>query len=124
MLGYEYRGEQGIPRRHYFVLGEPRRFHLHVNEVNSDEWENLILFRDILIKNKALADAYAALKIDLAQRFSNDRESYLLGKAPFIERGMNMARKASRTSWVTQMIELRLPHPAKNTGFAMTTRIK
>lgn len=92
-LGYEYRGELGIPRRHYFVFGDPRLFHLHINEINSDEWENLILFRDALINDKTLADAYALLKIDLAQRFPNDREAYLLGKAPFIERVMNMARE-------------------------------
>ena len=32
-LGYEYRGEQGIPRRHYFVKGDPRIHHIHMNEV-------------------------------------------------------------------------------------------
>ena len=26
-LGYVYRGENGIPRRHYFVKGDPRTFH-------------------------------------------------------------------------------------------------
>jgi len=93
MLGYEYRGELGIPKRHFFVLGDPRCFHLHMNEVTSDEWQNLILFRDTLVKNKALADEYAALKINLAQRFPDDREAYLEGKANFIERVMNIARK-------------------------------
>jgi GrpB-like predicted nucleotidyltransferase (UPF0157 family) len=68
-IGYEYRGELGIPRRHYFVLGDPRRCHLHMNEISSTEWENQILFRDALIEHKELAEAYAALKIDLARRF-------------------------------------------------------
>ena len=32
-LGYEYRGEYGIPRRHYFVKGNPRTHHVHMLEV-------------------------------------------------------------------------------------------
>jgi GrpB-like predicted nucleotidyltransferase (UPF0157 family) len=31
-LGYCYRGEHGIPRRHYFVKGDPRTHHLHMVE--------------------------------------------------------------------------------------------
>mgnify|MGYP001095876825 CR=1 FL=1 len=31
-LGYEYRGEYGIPRRHFFVKGDPRTHHIHMNE--------------------------------------------------------------------------------------------
>ncbi|MCJ7551153.1 MAG: GrpB family protein, partial [Anaerolineae bacterium] len=34
-LGYEYRGELKIPRRHYFVKGDPRTHHLHMNEIDS-----------------------------------------------------------------------------------------
>lgn len=84
-LGYVYRGELGIPRRHYFVFGEPRRFHLHMNEFKSDVWLGQILFRDTLIEHQELAEAYAALKVKLAGQFPSDREAYLLGKAPFIE---------------------------------------
>jgi len=36
-----------------------------------------------------------ALKADLAQRYPTDREAYLNGKAPFIERVLRMARAAS-----------------------------
>lgn len=32
-LGYEYRGENGIPGRHYFVKGKPRTHHVHMHEV-------------------------------------------------------------------------------------------
>src|SRR5215208_5776846 len=34
-LGYEYKGEFGIPRRHFFTQGEPRTHHLHMNEISS-----------------------------------------------------------------------------------------
>src|SRR5438045_2692694 len=35
-LGYEYVGEYGIPRRHYFRKGSPRSHHLHVLEVSGE----------------------------------------------------------------------------------------
>ena len=37
----------------------------------------------------------AALKTELAQRHPTDREAYLDGKAPLIERVLRMARAAS-----------------------------
>lgn len=93
-LGYEYRGEFGIPLRHYFVKGDPRTHHLHMHELDSPDWENQVLFRDYLIQHPALAEEYAALKVDLAQRYRTDRGAYLDSKAPFIQRVMEMARSA------------------------------
>lgn len=95
-LGYEYRGEHGIPRRHYFVKGNPRTHHLHMNEIDSLDWENQVLFRDYLLQHLGLAEEYAALKVGLAQRYSTDREAYLDGKASFIERVLETARSAEQ----------------------------
>jgi len=91
-LGYVYRGELGIPRRHYFVKGDPRTHQLHMSEINSQAWENLVLFRDALIQHPHLVEEYAELKAELAQRHPTDRVAYLDGKAPFIERVLRMAR--------------------------------
>ena len=91
-LGYEYRGELGIPRRHYFVKGDPRIFHLHVVEINSMEWQNHLLFRDYLCQHPDLAKEYAELKTRLASQYPSDRLAYLDGKAPFIERVIQLAR--------------------------------
>ncbi len=91
-LGYEYRGEHGIPRRHFFAKGNPRTHHLHMNEIGGREWENQVLFRDYLIQHPGLAREYATLKEELAQRYPADREAYLSGKEPFIERVLQMAR--------------------------------
>ena len=93
-LGYEYRGEQGIPRRHFFVRGNPRTRHIHVNEIDSRDWENQVLFRDYLIQHPRWAEEYAGLKAELAQRYPADRGAYLDGKAPFIERVLERARSA------------------------------
>lgn len=94
-LGYEYRGEHGIPRRHFFVKGDPRTHHVHVNEINSRDWENQVLFRDCLIRQPTLAEEYITLKLELAQRYPTDREAYQEGKSPFIERVLATARSAT-----------------------------
>jgi GrpB-like predicted nucleotidyltransferase (UPF0157 family) len=90
-LGYEYRGENGIPRRHYFVKGDPRTYHIHMNELGSRDWQKLVRFRDYLVQHPDLAEAYAALKTELAGRYPTDREAYQEGKAPFIERVLGEA---------------------------------
>jgi len=93
-LGYEYKGEFGIPRRHYFVKGNPRTHHIHMNEIDSRDWENQVLFRDYLVQWPNLAEDYITLKARLAQQFPTDREAYLDGKASFIEMILEMARSA------------------------------
>ena len=91
-LGYEYRSEFGIPRRHYFVKGEPRTHHIHMNEIESRDWKDQVLFRDLLIQHPELAKEYAELKTELARQFPADREAYQEGKGSFIDRVLRMAR--------------------------------
>ena len=83
-LGYEYKGEAGIPRRHYFVRGQPTAYHLHVDEIDSDDWRRIIRFRDYLRAHPDTANAYAELKRRLAEQYPNDRPAYLAGKTDFI----------------------------------------
>lgn len=64
---------------------EVRTHHLHLVPTGSQLWKDRIAFRDRLRSEPALADAYAALKRDLARRYVNDRESYTDGKRPFVE---------------------------------------
>jgi GrpB-like predicted nucleotidyltransferase (UPF0157 family) len=92
-LGYEFKGENAIPRRRYFERGSPTSFHLHINEIFSRAWENQILFRDYLIRHSDVAQDYAAIKIALARQFPFDRDSYLAAKGPFIERVLRRARE-------------------------------
>ena len=91
-LGYLYRGENGIPRRHYFVKGEPRRtHHIHMVEESSGDWRTMLLFRDYLIEHPEIAQEYADLKTRLALRFQTNRQAYQDGKSPFIERILKAA---------------------------------
>lgn len=85
-LGYTFRGEQGIPRRHYFVQGtdEKRTHHLHMLELTNPEWRDLLLFRDRLRTQPGTAQAYETLKRQLAAQYPNDRAAYTDGKVEFI----------------------------------------
>lgn len=89
--GYEYRGEHGIARRHYFVKGNLRTYHVHMVELAGDDWRNTLLFRDYLIHHSEIAQAYANLKTRLAQQYSTDREAYQAGKEAFIKRVLRLA---------------------------------
>ncbi len=91
-LGYEYKGEFGIPHRHYFVKGDPRLFHVHMSEINGFEWQNTLLFRDYLCQHAEMATEYAELKAQLALKYPQDRTAYLDGKTAFVERVIRLAR--------------------------------
>lgn len=90
-LGYCYRGENGIARRHYFFKDDPtctdphykRTHHIHVFEAGTD-WTRHIAFRDALRSNPHAVSDYAALKRDLAARFPDDMAAYTDAKAVFI----------------------------------------
>jgi GrpB-like predicted nucleotidyltransferase (UPF0157 family) len=84
-IGYEYRGEYGIPGRHFFVKGNPTTHHIHMFEISNEIYTNYLLFRDYLIIHKETARSYARLKQRLADQYVDDRVAYQQGKAPFIQ---------------------------------------
>ena len=84
-VGYEQRGETGLPGREFFRRGKPRSYHIHLVDIDSVLWRHHIAFRDRLRANPALAAEYVMLKIALAERFPMDRESYIRGKEDFIQ---------------------------------------
>lgn len=93
-LGYEYRGEAGIPGRLFFGKGRPRTHHVHVTEHGSDFWERLLLFRDFLRAHSRMAAEYHNLKKELAARYRSDREAYTEAKTHFIRSVEERARAA------------------------------
>jgi Uncharacterized conserved protein len=84
-IGYTYRGENGIPRRHYFVKGDPRTHHVHMVEIGSDAWRVTLRFRDLLRLNPALASEYAREKERLALLHAGNREMYQREKDIVVE---------------------------------------
>ena len=91
-LGYEYKGENGVPGRHFFGKGSPRTHHLHMVVIDGKFWMHHLLFRDYLIGNRQIAEEYNRLKLTLAARFPRDRESYTNGKESFVERVLREAK--------------------------------
>jgi GrpB-like predicted nucleotidyltransferase (UPF0157 family) len=84
-LGYEYKGEYGLPGRHFFVRGNPVSYHVHLVKKGSRHWTVWLLFRDYLMSHPAEARRYNRFKRRLARRFAGDRPAYTRAKAPFVE---------------------------------------
>ena len=94
-VGWEFRGERGIPRRHYFVkrtATRRRTHHLHMLEVGTDRYTEMLAFRDYLRAHPDAAAKYAALKRTLASRPLPQRGDYTDAKAPFIQDVLAQAR--------------------------------
>ena len=86
-LGYEARGEFGIPFRRFFCKGKNTRTHnVHIFEQGNSEIERHLKFRDWMRNHIDDRDAYAKLKTDLAEKFPHDIYSYCAGKDEFIAR--------------------------------------
>jgi GrpB-like predicted nucleotidyltransferase (UPF0157 family) len=83
-LGYEYRGEAGIPGRLFFRTN-PRTRHLHVVEAGTNEFtRDHLLFRDYLRANLGARQRYENLKLELVQKYQFDREAYTTGKTELV----------------------------------------
>jgi GrpB-like predicted nucleotidyltransferase (UPF0157 family) len=82
--------------RYFRPAGElPRDVQVHVIQTGSD-WEAAHLsFRDLLVRDASIREAYAGLKNQLAQRYRHDRIAYNEGKTNFILDSLQRAR-ASR----------------------------
>jgi GrpB-like predicted nucleotidyltransferase (UPF0157 family) len=91
-LDYVYRGEHGIPRRHFFQKGDPREVNLHMVEITSEEWQRHIAFRDYLRSHRDAALEYEALKQELAERHASDVEAYAAAKTPFVRKIIALTR--------------------------------
>lgn len=85
-LGYEHRGDLGIPGREAFrpPAADPPH-HLYVHGPDSREYTRHLNFRNHLRANPDDARAYERLKRRLAQQYRNDREAYNLAKTEFVE---------------------------------------
>jgi GrpB-like predicted nucleotidyltransferase (UPF0157 family) len=92
-LGYEYKGEFGIPNRHYFRLiqGGLRTHQVHTVERGGEFWRRHLLFRDYLRARPDEAQRYYELKLGLAERHRDDREAYTEAKSEFILAAMERA---------------------------------
>ena len=88
-LGYVYvpEFESELPNRRYFRrgLGGRRTHQVHlVERTDTQWWDRHVAFRDWLRTHPADADAYGALKVELARTHRDDRVAYTDAKSEFI----------------------------------------
>jgi len=80
-IGYEPKGENGLPGRRFFQKGgDSRTHHIHFYEIGNTEIERHLAFRNYLRTHPDAVKKYGSLKKELAQRFPNDIEAYISGK--------------------------------------------
>ncbi|MCX2743299.1 GrpB family protein [Mangrovivirga sp. M17] len=96
-LGYHYFRQSSKIDYMIFVKGynlsgeNDQVFHLHICPTDHPMLDQ-IAFRDFLIDNHGRAKAYEQLKIELAEKYRNDRSGYRIAKDDFIKETMDMIR--------------------------------
>ena len=95
-IGYESKGENGVPGRHFFAKGNPRTHHIHMVKINSSFWNEHLLFRDYLRNDSEARIRYSKLKKELALQYGNDREKYTSSKSEFIQEIIKKAKEEEK----------------------------
>lgn len=67
-------------------FGERRTHHVHIVEPSSKHWLGKIRFRDYLIAHPEVAREYEAMKKQLAEQYTHDREKYTEEKSDFVNK--------------------------------------
>jgi GrpB-like predicted nucleotidyltransferase (UPF0157 family) len=95
-LGYEVKGEFGIPSRRYFRKDNQegiRTHQIHMFETGSAQVERHLAFRDYIIAHPVDARKYSELKRKLAEEHPHNINEYVDGKDNFIK---EIDRRATR----------------------------
>jgi GrpB-like predicted nucleotidyltransferase (UPF0157 family) len=95
-LGYEVKGEFGIPGRRYFRKDNQqgiRTHQIHAFETGSEQIERHLAFRDYMIAHPEDARKYSELKRKLAEEHPENMDGYIDGKDDFVQ---EIDRRAAR----------------------------
>ncbi len=92
---YENRGQQGVADRYFFAKGpeDTRTHYIHLAELNSDTYFNVVYFKKYLIEHPEYIQKYCDLKQDLAKKFADERPKYTHGKNEFIINVIKLAKE-------------------------------
>ena len=91
-IGYQGRGELGIPGRRFYQKGGDSRSHqIHAFKRNHSDAVRHLAFREYLINHLEIAMEYASLKKEVALSCNNDIERYCDGKDEFVKRHEKLA---------------------------------
>jgi GrpB-like predicted nucleotidyltransferase (UPF0157 family) len=92
---YEYRSVASVPGRIFFrkdyIYGRKvRRVHIHLVKINGKEWNQVVSFRDYLLKHPEQIKKYAAIKKQAVKTAKGDGKIYRELKNSFIQSIINM----------------------------------
>lgn len=91
-LGYEGKGEYGIPGRRYYRLGgAARTHHVHAFGRGDENVRRHLAFRDYLRTHGEVSDEYARIKKAAAEACAGDSEVYCGMKDGFIKEHVRLA---------------------------------
>lgn len=89
-LGYQWRGEYGLPGRRYCTFIDAatgrRKIHLHCFQEGTSEVERHLAFRDYLITHPDLAQEYDLLKARCRELHPSDSHAYTACKSDWISK--------------------------------------
>jgi len=96
-IGYHFMPDRvfEIRDRVFFPKGPEsnRTHHLSLVTKGSEQYKNNLAFRDYMRTHKKARDEYQKLKQELAEKYTDDRESYTSSKEMFIEDILREVRK-------------------------------
>lgn len=96
--GYTWLGPYGIDGRRLLTAQRPDgetdayRMNIHAFAAGDPNVGRHVDFRDYLLAHPARAAAYGRLKLELAERYADDRAAYTDAKTPFIRETEALAR--------------------------------
>jgi GrpB-like predicted nucleotidyltransferase (UPF0157 family) len=98
-IGYDPRGEFGIPGRRYYPKGgDERTCHVHAFAVGDARIAEHLAFRDYLRARPDVAGDYARVKREAARRHRSHAEGYQAYKRDFVTRTL-----ADALAWVARI---------------------
>src|SRR5699024_7933036 len=84
-IGYEPKGENGLPGRRFFRKGgDKRTHHLHFYAIGDSYIKRHLAFRNYLRSHPDAVKEYGNLKKELSQCFPNEIEAYINGKEQLV----------------------------------------
>jgi len=97
---------------------ENRTHFIHIVEINSKRYRDTLAFRDYLRSHESAKSEYEKLKIDLANKYANDRKSYTSSKNDFIQKILEeayqeKAKRFTRRYIISSLDGLELSSPIK-----------
>lgn len=93
--GWVYRGDSGSQGGHVFLLSARpgrRLAHVHVVDLEGEQWRNYLSLRDLLRRSPDARARYEAVKQQLWDDVGDDRDAYTDGKTTVIRSLLTEAR--------------------------------